>query len=138
MHTGLFGSALLAVHLLVASVSHLEQIKGTPSAMNLAALRTLAGSSFPPVKRLTRRAPPPAGPRGSSGTHRSSPPRLSRMAFTRLLMYPNGAYTPSRAFHTTSSPSNTHRVLLGLSRARKSRSSALYPRGPKSLLFRVK
>ena len=61
LHNGLFGSALLEDHWLVSSASQSEQIKGTPSAMNLAALRTLAGSSFPPVKRLTRRAPPPAG-----------------------------------------------------------------------------
>ena len=47
LQTGLFGSALLAVHLLVASVSHSEQIKGTPSSLNVAAPRTLAGSFFP-------------------------------------------------------------------------------------------
>ena len=61
LQTGLFGSALLAVHLLVSSVSHSEQIKATPSAMNFAAPAIVAGSFFLPVKRLPRRAPPPAG-----------------------------------------------------------------------------
>ena len=61
LQTGLFGSALLAIHRLVALVSHSEQIKGAPSAMNFAAPRIVAGSFFPPVKRLPRRAPPPAG-----------------------------------------------------------------------------
>ena len=61
LQTGLFGSALLAVHLLVSLVSHSEQIKGTPSAMNFAAPLIVAGSFFPPMKRLRWRAPPPAG-----------------------------------------------------------------------------
>ena len=61
MHTGLFGSALLPFHWLVFSASHSEQIKGTPSATNLAAPGTLFGSFFAPVKRLPRRPPPPAG-----------------------------------------------------------------------------
>ena len=61
LHNGLFGSALLEDHWLVSSASQSEQIKGTPSAMNLAAPRTLVGSFFAPVKRLPRRPPPPAG-----------------------------------------------------------------------------
>jgi hypothetical protein len=51
----------LPSHRLVSLVSHTEQIKGTPSRMNVAAPQTLAGSFFPPVKRLRWRAPPPAG-----------------------------------------------------------------------------
>ena len=57
----MFGSALLPFHRLVFSASHSEQIKGTPSSLNVVAPGTVAGSFFPPMKRLIRRAPPPAG-----------------------------------------------------------------------------
>ena len=92
MHTGLFGSALLAVHLLVSLVSHSEQIKGAPSAMNFAAPRIVAGSLFPPVKRLPRRAPPPAGDTAgvggamtARGPRRASPSPERRAARRRRI-----------------------------------------------------
>ena len=53
-------------------------------------------------------------------------------------MYPNGAYTRSRLFHTTNSPSRTHLFFVSRRRALNSTSKMSYPRGPKSLLFLVK
>jgi hypothetical protein len=93
LQTGLFGAALLEDHWLVSSASQSEQIKGTPSAMNLAAPRTLFGSFFAPVNRLPRR-------------------RVARTPTDPLSVAATGA--AARRFRAASSPSLLEALCMSL------------------------